>query len=246
MKFFDCNCMYGRMLNPPLRHATSAEELLAEMDFFGVAEALVLSFASVQDSPVSGNELVLRDTQAQPRLHPTWVILPPQTEELGSAEEFVGRMQAAGVRAVHAFPEANNYLLNRLTCGNLLDLLADHHVPLILHRYDWQKLTDLLTDFPRLVVVQAAVGSWGFDRFVRPLIETFPNFYFEISIYETAGGLEDHCRKYGPEQLLFGTNYPQFTMAGPRFTLLHADLSDEHKTAIAGGNLRRLLEEVPW
>lgn len=246
MEFFDCNSMYGRMLSPPLRHATSAQELLAEMDFCGVAEALVLSSASVQDSPVSGNELVLQDTCGQPRLHPTWVMLPAQTGELGTAEEFVGRMQAAGVRAVHAFPEINNYLLNALTCGRLLNLLADCHVPLILHRYDWLKLTDLLTDFPRLIVIQTAVGSWGFDRFVRPLLEAFPHFYFEISIYETAGGLEDHCRKYGPERLLFGTNYPQFTMAGPRFTLLHADLPEEHKAAIAGGNLRRLLEEVPW
>jgi hypothetical protein len=238
--------MYGRMLSPPLRHAVSADELLAEMDFCGVEEALVVSSASVHDSPVSGNKLVVRDTLGQPRLHPAWVLLPSQTGELGSAEEFLSRMQSAGVRALHAFPDSHNYLLNRLTCGDLLDLLVDNHVPVIVHRYDWQKLTDLLTEFPELVLVQAAVGSWGFDRFVRPLMEAFPNFYFEISIYETAGGLEDHCRKYGPERLLFGTNYPQFNMAGPRLTLLHADLPDQHKAAIAGGNLRRLLEEVPW
>jgi hypothetical protein len=246
MVFYDCNCMYGRMFSPPLRHAVTPDDLLAEMDHCGVAEALALASASVHASPVTGNELVLREIAGRPRLHPTWALLPTQTRELGSAEEFLARLSAAGVRALHAFPELHNYLLGPLSCGDLLPLLIENHVPLIVHRYDWQKLADLLTAFPDLVLVQTGVGSWGFDRFVRPLLEAFPNFHFEISNYENAGGLEDHCRRYGPERLLFGTNYPQFNMAGPRFTLLHADLPEPHKQAIAAGNLRRLLEEVPW
>jgi hypothetical protein len=246
MDFFDCNCLYGRMLSPPLRHAITTEELLAEMDFCGVQEALVLASASVYDSPVTGNELVLRDTAGRPRLHPTWALLPTQCCELGCAEDFLARLQAAGVRALHAFPELHNYLLGRPACADLLSLLAENRVPLIVHKYDWQRLTDLLTAFPHLVLVQTGVGSWGCDRFVRPLVEAFPNFYFEISNYEEAGGLEDHCRKYGPERLLFGTNYPHFNMAGPRLTLLHADLPDADKQALAAGNLRRLLEEVSW
>ena len=244
MIFFDCNCMYGRMLSPPLRHAVTTDDLLAEMDFCGVEESLVLSSASLQDAQVTGNELVRRDTANRSRLHPTWALLPTQTRELGSGEEFLARMSTAGVRALHAFPEPHNYLLGRIGCGDLLTLLQAHRVPVIVHRYDWTKLTDLLTAFPGLVLVQTAVGSWGFDRLVRPLLEAFPNFYFEISNYQEAGGLEDHCRRYGPERLLFGTNYPYFNMAGPRFTLLHADLSEADQQAIAAGNLRRLLEEV--
>jgi hypothetical protein len=232
------------MLSPPLRHAVSPTDLLAEMDFCGVEQALVFCSASLQDAQVTGNELVLRDTAGLPRLQPTWALLPTQTRELGSGEEFLASMSAAGVRALHAFPELHNFLLGRIGCGDLLTLLVAQRVPVIVHKYDWQKLTDLLTAYPGLVLIQTAVGSWGFDRFVRPLLEAFPNFYFELSNYQEAGGLEDHCRRYGPERLLFGTNYPYFNMAGPRLTLLHADLSETDRQAIAAGNLRRLLEEV--
>lgn len=246
MRFFDCSLMYGRMLTPPLRHSITTAQLVAEMDFCGVDEGLVLAAASVHESPLVGNELVLQDTADEPRLHPTWALLPAQTGERPPGEAFLAQMRAAGVRALHAFPELHNYRLDRLTFGDLLPLLVENRVPLFVRKYDWQKVVDLLSAYPQLTLIQTAIGSWGFDRQVRPLVEAFPNFYFEISNYENAGGLEDHCEKYGPERLLFGTNYPQFNMAGPRFNLLHAGLPEEHKAAIAGGNLRRLLEEVAW
>lgn len=246
MEFFDGNCCYGRMLTPPPRSAQTVAELLAEMDFCGIDEALVLHAASVYDSQVVGNELVIAETRDQPRLHPTWTILPSYTRELGTAEEFVSNMQAHGVKALHAFPELHNYLLNGLTFGDLFELMMPNHIPLFLHRAEWQKITELLQEFPELTIVRAGFGSWGWDRYAGPLLENFANFYLDISAFELAGGLETHCKRHWAERLLFGTSYPEYVMGGPRLTLLHADISEEDKIAIAGGNLRRLLEEVPW
>ncbi len=52
------------------------------------------------------------------------------------------------------------------------------------------------------------------------------------------------CGAYGPERLLFGTAFPTTGMGGAMLTLLHCDMPDEHKEAVAGRNLQRLLDEV--
>jgi len=50
--------------------------------------------------------------------------------------------------------------------------------------------------------------------------------------------------EYGPERMLFGSGFPDIPFFGGVLTLMHADIPDGAKEAIAGGNLRRLLEEV--
>ena len=102
----------------------------------------------------------------------------------------------------------------------------------------------LLADFPQLTLVAAGHGPWGRDRYFRPLLERYPNFYVDTANYELDWGLADLCSKYGYERILFGTNTPHRTMGGPLLTLLHAPISDAAKRAIAAGNLERLLGEV--
>jgi len=55
-KFFDCSASFGVALVPPLKYAETAEELLKEMDFCGVQEALVWDAAMKDDSPAVGNQ----------------------------------------------------------------------------------------------------------------------------------------------------------------------------------------------
>ena len=97
---------------------------------------------------------------------------------------------------------------------------------------------------PAPALVITAHGSWGEDRLFRPLMARYPHFAVDTSRYELDGGIEDVCRAYGPERLLFGSNFPETPMGGPMLTLLHAEISDDDRALIAGGNLRRILEEV--
>lgn len=116
-------------------------------------------------------------------------------------------------------------------------------IPLILDG-DWNLITELLQEFPRLTVVANPTSSWGQDRSFRPLIEKYPNFYITTTRYELDGGIKAFCDRYGPERMLFGTGFPELNMGGPVLTLLCADIPDEYKIAIGSGNLTRLLGEV--
>ncbi|NPV09642.1 MAG: amidohydrolase family protein [Anaerolineae bacterium] len=259
MHLFDCNASYGLLDVPPLQYAATPADLIAEMDFCSVAEALVTCAAQRCDSPLVGNDLVLEQTRDHPRLHPAWVLLPPQTEEQApTVDAFIARMGEAEVRALWAFPARNKYLLNATTFGPVFEVLIERSIPLFFPLTEalpgpgghaaghlgWQTVDDLLSQFPRLTLVATDQSVWGQDRYFRPLIERYRNLYLDISTYEQGRGLEDFCRKYGPDRLLFGTHYPEVPMGGPVLNLVNADIGSRDKELIGAGNLSRLLQEV--
>ena len=76
MKYFDCNCNYGRTGLPPHRFAATPAELRDEMDFGGIDAALVFHTNQRFASPVAWNPAVVADIGDDRRLVPTWAILP--------------------------------------------------------------------------------------------------------------------------------------------------------------------------
>ncbi|MGC9318610.1 MAG: amidohydrolase family protein [Armatimonadota bacterium] len=251
MELFDCNCWYGVPRSPPTAVAETPEALLGEMERAGVARALVRNAAIFEESPEVGNRLTAEAARCEPRLEPAWGILPPHTGELGEVDDFLDAMREAGVRALWAYPEKHRYLLSAAAMGGLLEEMQSRGIPLFLHRREmpgnldtYRLAHELLADFPELHMVIVAHGSWGEDRLFRPLMERYRSFMVDTSRYELDGGIEDLCRAYGPRRLLLGTNFPETPMGGPVLTLLHARISDEERELIAGGNLRRMLEEV--
>lgn len=243
MEWFDCTVGIGRLDPNVPRYAKTAADLLEEFDFCGVAEGLVFHASMQVEAVQVGNRLVLEACQGQPRLHPTWAILPFQTEELGTLPEFLEGMKRNGVKALRAYPDRHRYLLNGVTFGPLFEEMTARRIPLLLGPW-WQLATDLLAEFPRLVVIITRHGDWGDDRYYRPLLERYPGFYLDTSGYQQDGAFAAHVRKYGHGRLLYGSGYPDLQMGGAIVKLAGSSLSDEAKQAIAGGNLRRLLSEV--
>jgi len=251
MEFFDCNCWYGVTEKPPLAAATRPEQIIEALDRVGIAKALVRHAAVAVETPEVGNRLTSEGCAGRPRLVPSWGILPPQTRELGTVDEFLQAMREANVRALWAFPAVHRYHLNTTTMGALLDEMEARDIPLFLTRRGsvegdlvYRVADEVLADFPELHLIIVGHGSWGEDRYFRPLMERYDNFAVDTSRYELDGGIEAICESYGPERLLFGSQLPETPPGGPLLTLLHADISDEDRALIAGGNLSRMLEEV--
>jgi hypothetical protein len=243
MDWFDCHAGFGVPVKSPGRVFAKAEALIEEMDFCGVGEALVYHASMVEAAPEVGNQRVVEETEGQPRLHPTWAILPAQTGELGTVEEFLSGMGEHGVKALRAYPEENRYLLNGVTFGPLLEELTARRVPLIVGP-EWRMVTSVLAEFRELTLIVVRHGSWGDDRYFRPLMERYERLYVDTSRYQLDHGIADFVGKYGPDRMLYGSACPELQMGAAMLTLAHADIDESAKAAIAGGNLRRLLGEV--
>jgi predicted TIM-barrel fold metal-dependent hydrolase len=156
-------------------------------------------------------------------------------------------MAAANVKALRIFPSSHRFLANRVSLADWLDPLVERRVPLFLsvrRGMTWEMIYDLLADAPDLVCVICDHGCWGMDRQFRPLLETYRHVHIDISQYLLDAGLEALVTDYGAERVLFGSGFPESYMGGMMMALRHARIPEAAKTAIAGGNLERILEEV--
>jgi len=248
MKFFDCNAFLGlparREAYPPVE---TAAELLIEMDFCGVERALTWHIAQVDSSPQTGNELMTKAIQRQPRLAGCWTILPNQAHEFPPFEAFQEAMRAGRIAALRTFPLDHHFLLNKVAMGAWLEPMAAHKVPLLLsvaRGANWDIVYSLMAEFPDLVCVVCDHGCWGEDRRFRPLIERYPNLYVDTSNYLLDGGIEAFVKDYGHGRMLYGSGFPALHFGGMMLAIRHAQISDEAKEAIAGKNLERILAEV--
>ena len=240
MKWFDANCSYGRVARPAPRFATTPADLLAEMDWCGIDRALVYHAAVRSASPVTWNPVTARDLESQERLTPAWAVLPTATNELATPETMVAEMRAAGVQALWAFPQEHRYRLDRATFRELFAILEQARIPLFA-KQNLDHLKELLVECPELTVVAVNQGPHSVERCLRPLLDDFPNLYLETSALLVEGLIEEFCERYGPDRLLFGSGYPDQCLGGAYLRLVQADIGEDARAAIAGGNLDRLL-----
>jgi predicted TIM-barrel fold metal-dependent hydrolase len=245
MEFFDCNCSIGKPPIPTFRTAETTSDLLEEMNRCGIRQALVTHASMRFDTPLVGNPKVVASVQGYPSLQPTWAILPEQTGEQPKPEAFLKEMKANGVKALWAFPNEHHYSLDGLTFGPLFELLQEKRIPLFV-KLDLIRLRPLLVDFPRLITIVVNQGPHSLERYLRPLFDRYANLYLDSSYYIVDGLIEEFCQRYGAQRLLFGSAFPDNCIGGSFLRLLHADIPQNDKEAVAGENLAALLEEAKW
>jgi Amidohydrolase len=234
-KLFDANArvgssgVYGEL-------ALEADSLVTEMKRFAIVEALVSHWAGEEYDATEGNVALERDLR--PNLTPAWAVLPGQ--------QSIDALAARRPLAVRLTPGVNqhNFSLSRWCAGPLFEYLEEHSVFTLIARLeiDWDRLVALMENFPRLVVVLLDTG-YRTDRYLFPLLDRFPNLYFDSATYLAHRQFETFVEQRGPDRVLFGTRLPLYTPASSLGVLASARIPDEARLAVAGGNLRRLLAD---
>ncbi|OPZ84559.1 MAG: Amidohydrolase [bacterium ADurb.Bin429] len=246
MQWFDCHAEFGRRAIPNAIQCPTVSALADLLGEIGVERALVTHPAQYEQHPAVGNARVIEEICDYPQLVPTWAILPPQTEELGTVDDFLAAMATFEVRALWAYPVQHRYLLNMTTIGPLLETIIPRRIPLFIkvEGERWQTIYDLLKDATGLRLVCVTTALWGDDRFFRPLLERYPDVLLATSTLFVEGQLPPLVKHYGAHRLLYGSSFPDRQPGASLFPLLHCGLPEADITAIAGGNLQRLLREV--
>jgi len=249
LSFFDCNTFIGSAEKGTWKPARDRAGMLAAMDDAGIDKALVWHVGQQDWSIPEGNTLLSKEIAGEQRLWGCWTLLPPQTGEIPAAPELFKRMKQERIRAVRIFPSHHRFVPGRTALGSLLDGLIKRRIPLLLSMergaMEYAVVDALLAEFPRLGCVLCDVGIWGVDRFIRPLLEEFPGVRVETSYLALHDGvLSSLVKAYGAGRFLFGTGFPDRLAASAMLPLLHAEISDQDKTLIAGANLERIIGEV--
>jgi predicted TIM-barrel fold metal-dependent hydrolase len=214
--------------------ALETDDLLEEMDRFGIRQALVSHFAGEEYDAEEGNILLARECQE--RLVPAWAALPDPLfiQKLATRRPLAVRL-SYGVKK-------HNFSWAPWCSGELYEYLQEHSVLTLMLREDieWDSLARLLVDFPRLQVLLLETG-YRAERFLFPLCRQHPNLYIDTSTYVAHRQLESFVEKFGPDHLVFGSRLPLYAAGAVLAVLATARISEEARLSIAGGNLRRLL-----
>lgn len=259
MKFIDCSAAigYGGINRQIINHENyivkekvnepkNAEELLAEMDFNGIDQAVVYHSSMIDVSPAYGNATIVKEcSKASARLIPTLAFLPSVYNPEFTAEKIAEKMRACGAAALRAYPVENRFMLDAVTCGDVLEFMIENNIPLYLSpAYGWEYIFAVMKEFPALRIIITNYGLWGSDGFFYPLVNAYKNVYVDTSDFQEIRGIEAFVNKFGSERMLFGTNYPMDNMGGPLSTLIGAKISQNDKENIAHRNMERLISEV--
>jgi predicted TIM-barrel fold metal-dependent hydrolase len=237
------------------------DELLAYMDALDIDGALVRTVPDDMEREwISANQILYDVCAEHPGLVPCPVLIPPTACDYPPEPEQVDRALAGGAGAVWLRPKADNWPLRDWLCGPLLRALQERRLPVFLHARDLPlaevsyggnhsglalaAVGDLAETYPEVPVILAGL-DYRVMRTLLPLMRAFGNVHLATGYnFAMHRGLEFLVRELGHDRVLFGTGFPVAEPAMYVTQLMYADLPDEARTAIASGNLERLLEGI--
>jgi len=252
--FFDCNCQIHRYNARPAEAPYDLATLRDDLAYYGIDEALVFSAVAKEAHPTEGNDLLIRELQGEQRCHPCWCVFPGVSDEFPPPDDLLAAMQSAGVRAARFCPHQTFSPVAEWCMGPYWYALESARLPVIVDfgvewpaqgPTDYDGLFRLCRAHPNLPVILTN-HRLRHNRPLYRLLELCPNLRIETGCYWHYRGLEDIAQRFGPERLVFGSNWPHQETSQALGMLAYADIGDQQRALIAGDNLRALLEEVPW
>ncbi len=247
MEFYDANLFYGVPVMAGaqcLKPAKTIADLDAALLRAGAKGGLVRSLTADVTGAVIGNRL-LADAlhHAKTDLYGIYTILPSCTWELPNPEEQPEVMRASKMMAARFAPSVHNFLAKPGVLADQLAAFTRRKVPVMMDTgagLTLEECWDYCEAFPDMTVILAYKNIWPADRYYRPFLEAFPNLHLELSSMITDQGLERLVAKYGAHRFLYGSRFPEMYMGGQMMMLRCAEISEEDKSLIAGGNFLRL------
>ncbi len=246
IQLIDCSCRLGKGPAPREGAPQSRAELIRLMDDFNVTQAVVYHAVSQYSDAALGNRILTEETCGSGRFLPQWAVLPRLWELTPPYERQLEEMRAAGVCSVRLFPAQYGHSLRRYAAGALMDALAACRLPVFIGMDQLPSLDalyDLCETYPNNTFVLCSPG-YRCLRWLVPIMESHKNLYAETSNFLIHDGIEEFCRYMGADRLLFGSGFPEASIAAAASQLLLTDIPEAEKQAIGAGNLKRLLAEV--
>ncbi|HOX40151.1 MAG TPA: amidohydrolase family protein [Candidatus Brocadiia bacterium] len=252
-EFLDSWAQIGHFANPHPGAFFSVEEMLEEMRHSGVAEAAVHHAFALHFDPDEGNLRTLDAIKGRREFLPVWVFAPHFGQPPDNVGKQIEQMLRSGSRIARMrfSEEFSARGLDPVLHYNILSALEVHSIPLSLD-YDnpgippgeWEALDAALERFHSLPVILSAPRFQEENARMFGRLARFPNLFIETSGLESFEGVELITQRFGSRRLIFGARSPYFNAAVAVFRILFAGVRDEDKKAIAGDNLRSLMQSV--
>jgi predicted TIM-barrel fold metal-dependent hydrolase len=237
----------GHFYHIKMRGEGSTSDLLARQERAGITASIVHSVA-LRASNVQGiNDFIAE----QARLHPSLIGFATMHQEFEDMEAEIERCVALGLKGFKLHPDSQGVDADDPRLMRLYGLL-EGRLPLILHcgDYRWdnshpRRVKEILHAFPALTLNAAHFGGWSlYDLAVEYLEDE--NCFMDISssaVYLGPRRTTELIHIYGPERILFGSDYPMWDPVEEVERFMKNNLSDVEREQICWHNAERFIGE---
>lgn len=219
------------------------EDLIKELDHCSVSGALVASTLSLSYDAMYSNLELSNNLKPYPNLFAIWNVLPHHTNECLPPAQLKQKMTEHNVRAVTIHPASNGWDWSAQSSQELMKYLNDNKIFTITTVSEiggWKELNEFLGRYKSIPLLVSGI-SWGEQRYAIGLLKDHPNMHISFDRLQINEGLEFLYKRGHINQLIFATDAPTMSVGAHRTYIDYADIPDDAKAKIAGGNLIRLL-----
>lgn len=230
VRIIDANTMFG--VHPAHRLDMSPERLIRDMDRHRISGSLTLSTIGIFHDHVIGNAATLEAAKANNRLIPVATINPK-----AYFGQDVAAIRNEGFRIFRFFGgDADSAALKAI-----LKQLEPLKLPIMLDQITYHSsLITAVSDYPAPVIL-CSVTNDSLSEALAVMAE-LPNVMLETHSLTALGALEMVVSRVGADRVIFGSGAPILSLPSALTCILSAELSDEDKAKILGGNIRSILE----
>ena len=223
----------------------TVEELLSLQQQAGISTSVIHSVALRPQNVQSINDFIAE----QMHEHPSFIGFATMHQEFADMEAEVERCIGLGLRGLKIHPDSQGVNADDARLMHLYEII-EGRLPLILHTGDYRwdyshprRIRDILHAFPKLVLNAAHFGGWSLYDLAVEYLEN-ENCFMDISsasVYLGPRRTTELIHIYGPERILFGSDYPMWNPIEEveRFKL--NDLTEDERNMICWQNAERFV-----
>lgn len=236
----------GDFYGIPIAREADMPNLVREDRRAGITRCVVSNSATSPKQVANANTFLAAAVEG----HPGYIAFGTIYPGMEGYEEELDRMAALGIRGVKIHPDFQKLAIDDERGVDTYRAIARRGLPVLFHmgdnRYDFsspERLTNLLRRVPDLQAVAAHFGGWTIwpQSLAHPQPE---NVLYDTSSTIGMIGRDMVLRlidKFGPERLIFGTDFPMWSPAEELARFLSLGLDEASQRMILYDNFMKLL-----
>lgn len=229
------------------------DTLLQEGDRCGVDGFVVQSVATTPKQVRSINEFIAAEVGKHPDRLTGLGTLHPDGEDIRSD---LRHLRELGLKGVKLHPDIQRFKIDDYRCLKIYELCEQEGLPILMHtgdnRYDYSnpnRLLPVMEIYTNLTVVGAHLGGYSIWEEACDKLGRLPNLYVDSSsssAFTSPAQMRSLIERYTPARVLFGTDFPMWSMDTELDTLLALGFTPAENRLMLADNARRVfLGETP-
>lgn len=225
----------------------TADQLIVRGDMAGISEFVVLPVAIKPDHVRSINHFISEQVAENNRFYGFGTV----HAEMDNICEEIEYINSKGLLGIKMHPDTQLFNIDDERLFPMYKMI-EGKFPVIFHtgdpRYDYShpaRVRRVLDKFPKLEVIAAHFGGYSMQETAYKYLKD-TNCYMDISsslMFMQEGEAEHYIKAYGPERMLYGTDYPLWDPIVEVKRFLELGLTDDEREKIAYKNALRILEK---